>query len=37
VPPLLALQLGRALKSALAPRSDANRRRIHPRQLSIAL
>ena len=26
VPPLLALQLGKALKSALAPQSDANRR-----------
>lgn len=37
VPPLLALQLGSALKSALAPRSDSNRRRIHPRQLSIVL
>lgn len=37
VPPLLSLQLGHALKSALTPRSDAARRHVKPRQLSIAI
>ena len=37
VPPLLAQQLGIALKSALAPQANTNPRRIQPRQLSIAI